>query len=239
MSQFLSMVRDCPPFQSFMLGYSGSALGFGIMYSVIIVALSSYFKIASQIALFLLVMTVLQVVAIPAWASLAQRFSKHAIWGWAWAAHAAIAPAILLISPSSENAFVYLLVFGGLTSILQAPHMLFPVAVLNDIVDYDTLKTGSSRSGNFMSVYTFFSKMLQALGFGIGYYIIALFGYDPKADEHTFIQVSGLMLAVVFVPSLCFAFSAFFLLRFPIDRKRHATIRRALDRRERRLAPET
>ena len=110
--------------------------------------------------------------------------------------------------------------------------MLFPVSIVNDIVDYDTLQTGRSRSGNFMSVYTFFEKVVKAIGLGIGYYIIAAFGYDPKEADHTFWEVFGLMTAVVAVPSLCFGAAAWFLFGFPIDKKRHSEIRAELDRRE-------
>ena len=228
---FAETVTQCPPFRVFLMGYGFSGLGFGAMYSIIIVALSSYFGIADQIPLFLLFMIAAQVMSIPIWERVSARFTKHRTWAFAWAVHAAIAPIILLIDPDN-NPFWPLVIFGAMTSILQAPHMLFPVAIVNDIVDYDTLKTGSSRSGNFMSVYTFFDKVMTAIGFGVGYYIIAIFGYDPKVLDHTFWNVFGLMLALAAVPAVCFAASSFFLFKFPIGREEHDRIRQELDERE-------
>ena len=228
---FANTLFDCRPFQIFMLGYGASALGFGVLYSIIIVALSSYFGLADRVPLFLLFMIAAQVASIPIWERIGARYSKHRTWAVAWAVHAAIGPLLLLIAPGPESFWV-LVAFGAATSILQAPHMLFPVSIVNDIVDYDTLQTGRSRSGNFMSVYTFFEKVVKAVGLGIGYYIIAAFGYDPKEADHTFWEVFGLMTAVVAVPSLCFGAAAWFLFGFPIDKKRHSEIRAELDRRE-------
>ncbi|WOE75503.1 MFS transporter [Alterisphingorhabdus coralli] len=218
------------PYQMFMVGYGLSALGFGIMYSTIIVALSSYFGIADRVPLFLLFMIAVQVISIPFWERAAARYSKHQIWSTAWLIHGLIGPIFLFIEPDPSS-FWILVVFGGLTSILQAPHMLVPVSIMNDIVDYDTWKSGLSRGGSFMALYTFVDKVLHAVGFGIGYYIIAAFGYDPKAGENGFWQIAGLMLAVSIVPSICFLAASFFLRRFPITPQRHKAILSRLDRR--------
>ena len=236
---FFNVLKDCQPFQMFMLGYGASALGFGLFYSVIIIVLTSYFGFADRIPLFMLFMVAAQVVTIPMWEKLGGRFSKHRVWAAAWAAHVVVAPMILLFGPNTAH-FWPLVFVGSLTSILQGPHMLFPAAIVNDIVDSDTLETGRSRAGNFMSVYTFIDKVLHAVGFGVGYYIIAAFNYDPKASAHSAWEVFGLMTAAIGLPSLFFALSAFFLFRFPIDAARHRAIREGLAERDaRKLEPHT
>lgn len=224
---YWEIVTQSAPYRLFLAGYCTAALGFGIFYSVIIVALTSYFGLAQEVAIFLVIVTLAQVCSIPLWERLAARFSKHRTWAFAWLAHALTGPLLLLINPEGAP-FWPIVALGVVNSILQAPHMLFPVAVVNDVVDYDTLKTGRSRSGTFMAFYTFLSKGLQAVGFGIGYYTIAWFGYDPKATSHSTWEVTGLMMAVVGLPSLCFALSAALLFRFPIDGRRHAVIRRRI-----------
>lgn len=227
---FVDILTASAPYRVFLAGCAASGLGFGVFYSVIIVALSSYFGIASQVALFLLIVTLVQVLSIPVWERVGARWSKHRTWAVAWAAHALIALALLFVDPSAQP-FWPLVAIGVVTSILQAPHMLFPVAIVNDIVDHDTLRTGSSRSGTFMAFYTFVDKVMHAVGFGIGYYLLAAFGYDPKAQMHDDWGVTGLMLAVVGVPSLCFIVAAVILYRFPIDGRRHALIRRRIAQR--------
>jgi len=112
--------------------------------------------------------------------------------------------------------------------------MLFPVSIMSDIVDYDTWKNETSRSGNFFALFTFMDKVMHALGFGAGYYIIAVFGYNAKLDHNTDMAVWGLYSAIVFVPGILFLLSAITLWRFPIDAKKHRIIRRAIERREER-----
>lgn len=231
MTDFFTPLLSLRPYQIFMLGYGFSALGFGIMYSTIIVALSSYFGIADKIPLFLLFMVGAQVASIPFWEKAAKRYSKHGIWAFAWLIHGLIGPLFLLIEPDPSS-FWILVGFGALTSILQAPHMLVPVSIMNDIVDYDTWKSGQSRSGSFMALYTFVDKVLHAVGFGIGYYIIAIFGYDPKAAVNDTWAITGLMLAASIIPSICFLIATVFLRRFPITPGRHKAILSRLNRRE-------
>lgn len=231
--QFFNILKSNGPFQLFLLGYGASALGFGVFYAVIIVALTSYFGIADMVPLFMLCVIFAQVLAIPVIERLARRYPKHKVWGYSWVMHVFIGPTILFIEPNTSH-FGWLVVVGCLSSIMQGAHMLFPASIMNDIIDYDTMKTGISRSGNYMSVFTFLDKAIHAAGFAIGFYILALFEYDAKNEVHSDFSVMGLMIAVVVLPNLLFAISAYCLFRFPLDERRHKIIRRSIDRRAQR-----
>jgi Na+/melibiose symporter-like transporter len=235
MSEFFHVLRDAAPFRAFLAGYGFSALGFGIFYSSIVVGLTSYYGFADRVPLFMLVVIVVQVVSIPIWERIARIHGKHRVWALAWIGHAVLAPSILVFEPHTEFFWPFV-VLSSLLSVLQGPHMLFPVSIVSDIVDYDTLKNRTSRAGNFFSLFTFIDKLLHALGYGIGFYLLALFGYDPKASQHGALAVTGLMLAIVFVPSACFGASGLALLRFPIDARRHSIIRRRIEARTARAA---
>jgi len=241
-TDFFSIVKNVPPFRIFLVGFGFSALGFGVFYAVIVVGLTSYFGFADRIAMFMLCMIGMQVSSIPLWERLARRIPKHKVWAYAWVTHACFAPTILLFSEHSEYFWLFVALAGTMSmlqaphmllmSMLQAPHMLFPTSVMSDIVDYDTWKHQTSRSGNFFALLTFIDKVLHALGFAIGYYILAVFGYDAKAVHNSDFAVMGLYTAIVFVPSALFICSAFCLNRFPIDSHKHRIIRRAISRHE-------
>jgi GPH family glycoside/pentoside/hexuronide:cation symporter len=235
LKKFFSILFVSPPYQLFLVGYGFSALGFGVFYSVIIVGITSYFGFADRLPLFMLCMIVTQVISIPFWERLARHFPKHRIWASAWLVHALITPVMLLFGANTPY-FWLMVLCGCVMSVLQGPHMLFPVSIVSDIIDYDTLKNHTSRSGNFFAVFTFIDKGLHALGFGIGYYLLALFGYDAKLAHNSDLAVTGLMLAIVVVPSLSFLASALVLFKFPIDQRRHGIIRRRIEARRLRAA---
>lgn len=235
LKKFFSILSASPPYQLFLCGYGLSALGFGVFYSVIIVAMTSYYGFADRIPIFMLCVILLQVCSIPAWEHVARRVSKHRVWAWAWVAHACLAPTMLIFDANTAY-FWWFVAMASVLSILQAPHMLFPVSIMSDIVDYDTLKHRTSRSGNFFAVFTFIDKALHAVGFGAGYYMLAIFGYDAKLATNSDVAIVGLMLAVVGLPSLLFLGSALVLFKFPIDKRRHTVIRRRIEARAKREA---
>ncbi len=232
---FFDVLLVCKPFQNLLVGYGLSALGFGVFYSVIVVAMTSYYGFADRIPLFLLIMILVQVASIPLWERLARSVDKHVVWAYAWLAHAVLGLGMFAFGENSQS-FWAVVALGAVLSALQGPHMLFPVSIMNDIVDYDSLVNKTSRAGNMFSVFTFVDKVLHALGFGIGYYTMALFGYDAKLDSNTDLAVFGLKVAFIVIPAVLFFVSSRVLLTFPVDRRRHSLIRRRLDSRAERAA---
>ncbi|MBV1900269.1 MAG: MFS transporter [Kordiimonadaceae bacterium] len=233
--EFFTILKTNKPFQVFLWGYGASALGFGVFYSVIIVALTSYFGLTDKVPLFMLAVIFAQVVTIPYVERLARRYPKHKVWAYSWMLHVVVGPIILLFDQNTDS-FLLFMAVGCVASILQGAHMLFPASIMNDIIDYDTMKTGLSRSGVHMSVFTFVDKAIHAVGFALGFYILAIFEYDAKSTTHSDFSSMGLMIAVVVVPNLLFALSAYFLMKFPIDERRHKIIRRRIDRKDQRMA---
>ena len=108
--------------------------------------------------------------------------------------------------------------------------------MLSDIVDYSTLKYGTYRGSTYFSLYLFTYKAVFALGAALGLAIAGWYGFDPSNINHTNTQVTGLKLAMVWIPSLFVLVSIIFIVLCPITEKRHSIIRRGLDRRNTRLA---
>jgi len=228
--QFFSIIKSNGPFQIFLTGFTASAIGFGVFYSVIIVALTSYYGFADRIPIFMLSVIFAQVLAIPFIERLARRYSKHTVFASFWVVHVLLAP-LMFIFDQNTDYFVSFVILGCMFSIAQGAHMLFPASIMNDIIDYDTLKTGLSRSGNYMALYTFIDKAAHAVGFAIGFYILALFDYNAKATEHSDFEYWGIMMAIAIVPSIFFSICAYYMFKFPIDSHRHGIIRKRIESR--------
>jgi Na+/melibiose symporter-like transporter len=77
---------------------------------------------------------------------------------------------------------------------------------------------------------------VSALGSALGFYVLALVGYDPKTAANAPDAVAGMLVNLLVLPGVFFVLAALLLFRFPIDARRHAIIRRRIDSRAARVA---
>jgi Na+/melibiose symporter-like transporter len=108
-----------------------------------------------------------------------------------------------------------------------------PNAMLADVVDLDSAKSGKQQTGAFFSIWSMVAKSALALGVFIGTGLAAFFGFDPKADpmNTTNTGFALLMLAILYsiVPAL-FKFVAMpFLWNYPLTEARVQEIQAELD----------
>jgi Na+/melibiose symporter-like transporter len=99
-----------------------------------------------------------------------------------------------------------------------------PAAMLADVVDLDSARSGKQQAGAFFSIWSMVSKSALAFGVFVGTGLAAYFGFDPKADpmNTTNTAFSLLMLAILYsiVPAL-FKFVAMpFLWNYPLTEAR-------------------
>jgi Na+/melibiose symporter-like transporter len=99
-----------------------------------------------------------------------------------------------------------------------------PNAMLADVVDLDSARSGKQQAGAFFSIWSMVSKSALALGVLVGTGLAAWFGFDPKADpmNTTNTTFALLMLAVLYsiVPAI-FKFVAMpFLWNYPLTETR-------------------
>lgn len=99
-----------------------------------------------------------------------------------------------------------------------------PSAMLADVVDLDSARSGKQQAGAFFSIWSMVSKSALAFGIFVGTGLAAWFGFDPKADpmNTTNTTFALLMLAVLYsiVPAL-FKFVAMpFLWNYPLTETR-------------------
>jgi len=99
-----------------------------------------------------------------------------------------------------------------------------PSAMLADVVDLDSAKSGKQQAGAFFSIWSMVAKSALAFGIFVGTGLAAYFGFDPKADpmNTTNTTFTLLMLAVLYsiVPAL-FKFVAMpFLWNYPLTETR-------------------
>lgn len=219
------------PFRRFIAADMLSAIGWAVSYALITIVLDNYFGFGEGIVLFLLSATAAQILAIPVCTRLAARFGKHKVYAWGQILNGALLPIYLLFPANGQANFALMLAFGSVVSALGTPNMLFPSALLADLADYDSLKSRQSRPGIYFSMRTLLNPAGGAIGGALGFYMLAIVGFDPAMKTNSAEATYGMLMTATFVPLVCFLLSGALMRGYEITARRHAAIRRALERR--------
>lgn len=205
-------------------------IGNGMQVAVAYLHLSSYLGLADKAAIIYVVCYPLNIIFIPFWIRLAKRFDKHRAYALGVALSAAAFLLFGLMDPGEGSFLEYLIVFG-LLQVFQASWIALPPAMLADISDYGTFKTGIDQSGTYYAFFTFLSKSFAGLGGAVGFGLAAWFGFDPTLDVHDDSSAFGVKMVMGYIPAFLGFIVAVLMLYFPITSRRHGIIQKALERR--------
>jgi Na+/melibiose symporter-like transporter len=223
-------VRHNKPFWMYVGADALTQIGYGCFYAVLFVALDSHWGLGEETPIILVTVVTVQLLSVPLALRVAKRLGKHGTWAWAWVVHAILMPLGFLFVPGDVS-FPLFLLFASVLTMLQTPQMVFPMAIVADIVDYDTLKSGQNRAGSYFSMRTLINMGVSAVGSALGFYVLALVGYDPKVSTNAPGATLGMLVDLLVLPGVFFFAAALLLFRFPIDARRHAIIRRRIESR--------
>lgn len=202
--------------------------------SVIFVFMRDYLQLGDKFPILMIWFFVVQTFSMPVWARLMVRFGKHRSWAFSWAVYSLIQPVVLLFEPGAA-AFVPAMLVVTATAFINSASYIAPMALLGDIADYGTLKTGRNNTGNYFAIQTLLQKANMGIGAGVAFPILALFGYQMGADNAGD-ALLGLILVFIVIPAVTSVAAAVILWNFPIDARRHGIIRQRLEQLASRLA---
>lgn len=217
------------PLRVYLLGYGLFGIGHGITLPLGFIFFDTHLGIGDKFPLVMIVFFAVQFAMMPVWLQIIKLFGKHKAWALSWIATALIAPAFFFIEPGPDS-FVPALTVQTVLAALSAANYIIPIALMGDVVDYDTWKTRKNHAGNYSAVLTLVSKANMAIGGAVGFLLLSLISYEVggtnTAAQTTsflaiFVVLSGALLAVASVP----------IWHFPIDRRRQEIIRRRLESR--------
>ena len=133
--------------------------------------------------------------------------------------------------------FIIALVVWSLSALGNTGVETASYALLSDVVDYGTLKSGENRAGNYWALLAFIQKVAIAAGGGIALILIGLFGFHPDAGHvNGPLAMDGFFLTFIYIPIALNLLALVIAWRFPIDRRRHDIVRRRIEAREKRAA---
>jgi len=221
------------PFQWF-CGYSFFVyLAMGSAGALFFLFFSSYLKLGPHFTLVTVNSMAWAIASIPVWNRVIERTSKRTVM---------LGGTIVLIG---SLLMAHVLYPGKLAlplyMVMDASWYISLVAIesamrasIGDIVDFDQLRTREQRAGEFTAAWTLTCKAALAIGSASAYSIVALFGFDPKAETVTEHGALGLKVTMGAFPASLLLIAIALVLAFPLTRARSAVVRRAVERQERR-----
>ena len=235
----ITSVRRNRPFWLYLASFITTGVGLGVL-QLMFTFYDGYLKLGAWFPYIMTAFSFATVIGIPLWSWAAARIGKHRAYSLSMVVASLamngfwfVTPGITPESTLVPMAFAVLIVMG----IGVAGSMTLPAAILADVVDYATLKTGEVRTGSYFAFYMLTTTVAMAVGAGLGFMMLGAFGYDAKAGAVNGAPAQfGMMFTVVAVPTVLKIVGALMVWNFPIDARRHDTIRRRLAELGRRTA---
>ncbi len=173
---------------------------------------------------------VLNLLSIPFFGWLAQRFGKERSLVFVLIAHIAMAGSILVCYNPAHPWTVA--IPGILNGILSAGLWTIVPSMKADIVDDDEARTGERREGSFESIFSWFLRFTSTVFMGISGFIVVAAGFDIELGSAQAQGVFGRMiLLMAFIPMVLGALQAWLIFTWPLTAGRMAEIRVLLESR--------
>jgi GPH family glycoside/pentoside/hexuronide:cation symporter len=172
--------------------------------------------------------------AIPIWNWLAKRFGKHRSLSAAIVLVGAVSIAIFTLDYGQVWEFYVLFAIKGFCF---GSFAYLPRAMLADVIDLDTLRSGDARTGGYYSIYGFMTKLAHSIG-GTSLIALALVGYDTAIGAaHGPTELLWLGVLYAMVPTALFCLALYLCWTWPLTSSKHAQLQRLLETREARRLP--
>lgn len=166
--------------------------------------------------------------AIPVWDWIAKKFGKHQSLAGAMVLVSFISIACFMLEYGQVTEFYVLFAMKGFCF---GAFAYLPRAMLADVVDLDTLRSGSARPASYYSILGFMTKCAASFG-GLSLPILGYVGYQTALgvvngpDELMWL---GILYAIV--PTVLFIVALYLSVTWPLNATLHAKVQRLVEKR--------
>lgn len=175
------------------------------------------------------------IAAIPFWLWMGRKVGKHRAFLGTLGFVSFVSAANLLLGYGDYLAFFCLFLlkgfaFGGL--------QFLPLAMLADVIDVDSARSGGRRAGAYFAVIGLSEKLAAAIFTGVALNIVGLLGYQAMGGASASAEEGVLALRLVYClgPIALYSLAVPLIWSYPLTPERHARLRASLERRSARLA---
>ena len=199
-------------------------LGLGIVSSMLPFYLASLQLNPSEQTFILGLLFVLAIVALPLWNLISGRLNKPLTLALGLAV-LVVGLLLTVFAAPSAGLSLPLILSVALAGVGTGAALLFPWAMLPDVVEFDRLAHGARREGLLYAGFTFAQKSAFALGAALNASVLELSRYSTSAPSASQAAITWMV-----GPAACAAFGVALLLawRYPIRKADHERARAAL-----------
>lgn len=225
----LSAARRNRPLLWFAVLFMLTGLGQGVFYGLVFLYVGSVLDLAEAFVWVLLADAVVTLASIPLWYGLVRALEKHRAWALGLIISAGALLGMVMLGRGGSS-LPWLLALVCLRAFGSAVTQVAPNALLGDVIDYELFKRRVNQAANFHALNSIITKGTVTVGGGLGLLAVGLAGFDPKLESGEAV-IQAFKGAALVAPALILVAGAALAVRFPLDRRRHALVLRALDRR--------
>jgi GPH family glycoside/pentoside/hexuronide:cation symporter len=200
-----------------------------LMQSMLLYFLKYWLLLEAQSDLILGTIFGVALLTLPFWSFVSGRWDKRRAYIAGIAFWAAVQLALIMLRPGVPLPVVVLL--SALAGVgVSAAHMI-PWAIIPDAVEWDELQTGRRHEGMFYSLVALMQKVASSIALPLALLALDWSGYVPgvlQQSSRTLLAIRGL---VGLLPAVLLGGGIALAVAYPLNRERHADLRRELSRR--------
>ncbi|MDX2234134.1 MAG: MFS transporter [Hyphomonadaceae bacterium] len=204
-------------------------VGYGVTGGLFVFLARDYLGFETQAEVLLLIYFLSGLIGVPLWTWAGRRFGKHRALQ-VGCIHAGVVLALVPLVPKGDFAIAAaVLVFAGIS---QSAGTMLMRAMMADVVDEDTARTGGQRSGLFFGLLLTTSKVGLAMG-PLTYAVLDMFGFDARlgsANSET--AMTALVALYAGLPLVLNLLAAASMINYPLDETRQRELRETIAARE-------
>lgn len=214
------------PFKRLLIAFFVNQLGSAISTALVVFFIRNVLEDDSNSITMLLVFYVANLIGIPFWVRVSERYGKHRTWAFALTAFGCCQCGYLFLGAGD---FLWMAPIMAMTGFLGGTFNALPNAMKADVIDIDSLETGEDRAAIYFAVWSFAIKVALSIGPALALWILALTGFS--AQNPTEEGLTGLKILYVLGPAAGFTLAAMIVWNHPLTPQRHKEIRAQLESR--------
>ncbi len=226
-------IRELPsnkPMMLFIATMLISGIADGFFSAGLFLFFDAYLQQGDKLSYAMLINGGIVLVAMPLWYQVGKKIGKHYLWMMAMLGSGIAMIGVFFAEPGETGYLIGLAVTTLVMGIYAAGNIAQP-AILTDIIDYDTLKYGANRSGQFFSIQLLVFKFNYAIAGSLALFTLSYFNFDATAAIQTASGKFGIKMVVGGIPMVCMVLASAILIFFPLNKHRCHVITRRLEQR--------
>ena len=184
-------------------------------------------QVQDYIGLLYLMYFGLGILAIPFWLILGRNIGKHRAFCVAMIVASAGSLGMIFLGPGDIVPFTIMFAIKG---ICFGAFQFLPLAMLADIVDVDTARSGEQRTGLVFALSGMTQKLAMAVGVGLSLALLELARFEAAGPNEA-PQIMALKVYYVIAPILFYMAAYWLAWKYPLTEARQRRLRSLIDRR--------